>query len=54
MNTIVITTLIFGLQLFAQDGIKRPAQVTTTDRVDFAPGGIIRLTTRSSNLFVEA
>lgn len=54
MNTIAIATLIFGLQLFAQDGIKRPAQVTTTDRVDFAPGGIIRLTTRSSNLFVEA
>ena len=53
-NTIVITVLVFGLQLFAQDGIKRPAQVTTTDRVDFAPGGVIRLTTSSSNLFVEA
>ena len=53
MKTIVITTLVFGLQLSAQDG-KQPAQVTTTDRVDFAPGGVIRLTTASSNLFVEA
>ncbi len=39
MKTIVIATLVFGLQLFAQDGIKQPAQKTTTDRVDFAPGG---------------
>lgn len=54
MNRIVITTLVFGLQLFAQDGIKRPGQVTTTDRIAFAPGGTIRLTTKSSNLFVEA
>lgn len=54
MNTIVITALVFGLQLFAQDGIKQPAQVTATDRVNFAPGGLIRLTTPSSNLFVEA
>jgi len=54
MKKIVITTLVFGLQLFAQDGIKRPAQVTATDRVDFAPGGVIRVTTSSSNLFVEA
>src|SRR5665213_54285 len=54
MKTIVIVTLVSGLQLFAQDGIKQPAQATTTDRVDFAPGGLIRLTTPSSNLFVEA
>ena len=54
MNMIVITALIFGLQVFAQDGIKRPVQVTTTDRVAFAPGGVLRLTTASSNLFVEA
>ena len=54
MKTIVITTLVFGLQLFAQDGIKQPVQATTTDRVNFAPGGVIRLTTASSNLFVEA
>ncbi len=54
MNTIVITTLVFGLTMLGADGINLPAQVTTTDRVDFAPGGLIRLTTSSSNLFVEA
>jgi hypothetical protein len=54
MKLIAITTLVFGFQLFAQDAIKQPGQVTTTDRVNFAPGGVIRLTTTSSNLFVEA
>ena len=54
MKAILITALACGLQLFAQDGIKQPVQTTTTDRVNFAPGGIIRLTTASSNLFVEA
>jgi hypothetical protein len=54
MKLIVITMLVFGLQLFAQDGSKQPAPVTTTDHVNFAPGGVIRLTTSSSNLFVEA
>ena len=54
MKTIAITMLVFGLPLFAQDGIKQPAQATTTDLVNFAPGGVIRLTTASSNLFVEA
>jgi hypothetical protein len=54
MNTLVITTLVFGFQLFAQDGIKQPVQATSTDRVNFAPGGVIRLNTSSSNLFVEA
>lgn len=54
MNTIAITTLVFGLQLLAQDGIKQPVQATTTDRASFAPGGVIRLTAPSSNLFIEA
>jgi hypothetical protein len=54
MNTMVITALVFGLQLFAQDGIKPPVQVTTTERVNFAPGGVIRLTAPASNLFIEA
>jgi hypothetical protein len=40
--------------LFAQDGIKQQPQRTTTDRVNFAPGGTIRLTSPASNLFVEA
>ncbi len=54
MKAIVITALVCGMQLFAQDGIRQPIQATTTDRVNFAPGGLIRLTTASSNLFVEA
>jgi len=54
MKLIVIPTLVFGLQLFAQDGNNRPAPVTSTERVSFAAGGVIRLTTSSSNLFVEA
>jgi len=54
MKTTMITALVFGLPLFAQAGDKRPAEVTSTERVDFAPGGLIRVTTPSSNLFVEA
>jgi hypothetical protein len=54
MKTTIITALVFGLQLFAQTGDKRPTEVTSTERVDFAPGGVIHLTTASSNLFVEA
>jgi hypothetical protein len=54
MKTIAIATLFLGLPLFAQDGIKQPAQATTMDLVNFAPGGVIRVTTASSNLFVEA
>ena len=54
MKKIVITTLVFGLQLFAQDGNNLPAPVTSTDHVNFAPGGLIRLNAPASNLFVEA
>jgi len=54
MNRIIVATLVFGLQLFAQDGKNLPAPVTSTERVNFAPGGVIRLTSSSSNLFVEA
>ncbi len=54
MKLTVIATLVFGLQLFAQDGKNLPIPVTSTERVNFAPGGVIRLTTSSSNLFVEA
>ena len=53
MKTTMITALVFGLQLFAQDRA-RPADVTNTQQVDFAPGGAIHLTAASSNLFVEA
>ena len=54
MKTIAMATLFLGMQLLAQDGLKQPAQATTTDLVNFAPGGLIRVTTASSNLFVEA
>jgi hypothetical protein len=54
MKTTIVTALVFGLQLFAQEGAKRPPEVTSTEQVDFAPGGVIHLTTASSNLFVEA
>ena len=53
MKTTIITAFVFGLQLFAQDGA-RPAQVTNSEQVNFAPGGVIHLTAPSSNLFVEA
>lgn len=54
MKTIALVTLFLGMQLLAQDRSKQPAQATTTDLVNFAPGGLIRVTTASSNLFVEA
>jgi hypothetical protein len=54
MKRVVITTIVAGLPLFAQDGNKLPAPVTSTESVNFAPGGTIRLTAPASNLFVEA
>jgi hypothetical protein len=53
MKTTMITAFVFALPLFAQGGA-RPADVTNTEQVEFAPGGVIHLTTASSNLFVEA
>jgi hypothetical protein len=56
-----LTTVFIGLivlegrlPLFAEDGTSRPVQVASTDRVRFAPGGVIRLTTSSANLVVQA
>ena len=56
-----LTASFFGLsvlgtrlQLFGEDGLKQPAQVTSTERVNFRPGGVIRLNTSSGNLLVEA
>jgi len=54
MKLMVITPLAFGLQSFAQDGKNLPVPVTSTESVNFGPGGVIRVTTSSSNLFVEA
>ena len=56
-----LKALLFGLsmlgmgpQAFGQSGTKQPAQATSAERVNFAPGGLIRLNTSSGNLFVEA
>ena len=54
MKTITLVTLFLGMQLLAQDRSNQPAQATTTDLVNLAPGGLIRVTTASSNLFVNA
>ncbi len=59
MHTLAIGLVFFGWTAFGQDSprvasTKQPAQVTTTERVSFAPGGVLRLTTASSNLMVEA
>ncbi len=43
-----------ALPLAAQTEIRQVTQVTKTERVDFAPGGLIRLDTASGNLSVEA
>jgi hypothetical protein len=46
-----LTAFLFGVSvLFGAP----PAQVTSRERVSFAPGGLIRLDTASGNLFVEA
>jgi hypothetical protein len=46
-----LSVLGFALSLFA--AASQPAQVTSTERVDFAPGGLIRLNTATGNLFVD-
>ncbi len=51
---LVAVTCVFALRLAGADGIRQPAQATATERVNFAPGGVIRLNLPSSNLFVEA
>jgi len=42
------------LPLSGEDTTKQPVQVTSTERMSFAPGGVIRLNTSSDNLMVEA
>jgi hypothetical protein len=46
--------LAIGLPSFAEDAATQPAEVTNTERLDFAAGGLIRLNTPSGNLMVEA
>jgi hypothetical protein len=57
----VLLTVLFGLSvlgmslpLFGENGTRRPTQVTNSERVNFAPGGIIRLETPLGNLSVDA
>ena len=49
-----LSVLGMALPLAAQTEIRQVTQVTKTERVDFAPGGLIRLDTASGNLSVEA
>ena len=55
----MLATVFFGLSVFGQDAppvssTKQRVEVTSTERMSFAPGGVLRLTTSSSNLMVEA
>jgi hypothetical protein len=57
----MLKTALFGLSvlgaslpLLGQDGTRQSTQVTGTQRVNFVPGGLIRLETLSGNLSVEA
>lgn len=45
--------LYFGLLLAADENIKHPAEVTSTQQLDFAPGGLIRVEDSSGDLYVE-
>jgi hypothetical protein len=53
-------TVLFGLSvlvmivpLFGSEGTKQPVEVTSTERVSFAPGGVIRLNDSYGYLTVE-
>ena len=57
----MLSTILFGLSvlgmslhLLGEDETRRPTQVTSTERVNFGPGGLIRLETSSENLTVDA
>jgi hypothetical protein len=49
-----VSALGMGLPVLGQDGSRLPTQVSKTERVDFAPAGLIRLETPVGNLSVEA
>ncbi len=54
-----LAMVFFGLSAFGQDApvessTKLPVQATSTELLNFVPGGVLRLTTGSSNLMVEA
>ena len=48
-----LSVCVMTLPLFAQDATKQPPQVTTTEHVSFAPGGMVRITGSYGDLNVE-
>lgn len=51
-----LTVLVFGLSvlsLLGDEVVRPPAQVTSTEHFDFAPGGIIRVDGSYGDLYVE-
>ncbi len=57
----VLKTVLFGLSvlgvslpLLGENGARQPTQTSNTERVNFAPGGLIRLETPFGNLSVDA
>ncbi|MGH9591800.1 MAG: hypothetical protein ACRD5L_01820 [Bryobacteraceae bacterium] len=49
-----LSMLAISLPSFGEDGTRQSVLVTSTERADFPPGGLIRLNTSSGNLIVEA
>ena len=47
-------TLSLALPLFGDEALKPPAQVSSTEHFDFAPGGTIRVGHFDGELYVEA
>jgi hypothetical protein len=45
--------LVAAPPLLGDESLKPPVQVTSTDRVDFAPGGVIRVNGSYGDLYVE-
>jgi len=51
---LAVTLLAAALPSFADDRNPQPVQTATTQRIDFAPGGLIRLNDSYGDLFVSA
>jgi hypothetical protein len=49
----LVLTLSLTLPLLGDEALKPPAQVTSTERVDFAPGGTIRVDHSDGDLYIE-
>ena len=48
-----LLVLCLALPLVANENIKHPAEVTSTQNMDFAPGGLIRIDDSSGDLYLE-